>query len=250
MRTLETNDWILLNSIIYKIYTLEDVDDMRMQFLEHMKMLIDYDSADFYLASPNGEEKLVSPIYYNCDEDMSDAYEELDYSRGILYSGKNLIYRETDIISDEKRVETDYYKKVYKPNNWHYSLQLVLAMKKEFVGVVTLYRTIGKDDFLYDDIFILDLIKDHLAYRLYQNKKSGNISGVKITVSAAAEKYNLTKREKTILKMLMDGDNNDYICRELYITENTLKKHILNIYRKLGVRKRVELFKMIKEKES
>lgn len=102
MRTLETNDWILLNSIIYKIYTLEDVDDMRMQFLEHMKMLIDYDSADFYLASPNGEEKLVSPIYYNCDEDMSDAYEELDYSRGILYSGKNLIYRETDIISDEK----------------------------------------------------------------------------------------------------------------------------------------------------
>ena len=84
MRTLETNDWIFLNSIIYKIYTVEDIDDMRAQFLEQMKMLIDYDSADFHLASPDGERKLISPILYNCEEDMSMVYDELDYSRGIL----------------------------------------------------------------------------------------------------------------------------------------------------------------------
>ncbi len=60
MRTLETNDWILLNSIIYKIYTMSNIDEMRLQFLEQMKMLIDYDSADFHLASPTGEKKLFS----------------------------------------------------------------------------------------------------------------------------------------------------------------------------------------------
>ena len=60
MRTLDTNDWILLNSIIYKIYTMSNIDEMREQFLEQMKMLIDYDSADFLLASPDGENKLVS----------------------------------------------------------------------------------------------------------------------------------------------------------------------------------------------
>ena len=54
MRTLDTNDWILLNSIIYKIYTMSNIDEMREQFLEQMKMLIDYDSADFLLASPDG----------------------------------------------------------------------------------------------------------------------------------------------------------------------------------------------------
>ena len=55
MRTLETNDWIFLNSIIYKIYTMNNIDEMRAQFLEQMKMLIDYDSADFPLADPGGE---------------------------------------------------------------------------------------------------------------------------------------------------------------------------------------------------
>ena len=47
----------------------------------------------------------------------------------------------------------------------------------------------------------------------------------------------------------MDGKDNPYICEELMITDNTLKKHVLNIYRKLGVNNRVGLFKMIKEQE-
>ena len=50
MKTLETNDWMILNSIIYKIYTTEDADVMREQFLEQMKMVLDFDSADFFLA--------------------------------------------------------------------------------------------------------------------------------------------------------------------------------------------------------
>ncbi len=249
MRTLDTNDWILLNSIIYKIYTMANIDEMREQFLEQMKMLIDYDSADFHLASPDGANKLVSPVLFNCEEDMSMVYDEIDYSRGILYSGKMLIYRETDIIDDAKRVETDYYKKVYKTNKWHYSLQMVLARKKEFVGIVTFYRTIGKDDFVYDDIFILDLLKDHLAYRLYQQKKSGDLISEKLSVAAATEKFGLTRREETILKLLMEGRDNTTICDSLVISENTLKKHILNLYRKLGINNRVGLFKMIREKD-
>lgn len=160
-----------------------------------------------------------------------------------------MIYRETDIISDDVRVQTEYYKRVYKPNNWHYSLQMILAKNKEFVGVVTFYRTAGKDDFEYDDIFLLDLLKDHMAYRLYKSKKSGNVLDEKLTVSAAVEEYELTRREETILRLLMAGEENAVICTELMITANTLKKHILNIYRKLGIKNRVQLFKMIKEKE-
>ena len=51
MNTLQTNDWLILNSIIYEIYTTADFDQMRRKFLEQMKMLVDFDSADFYLAS-------------------------------------------------------------------------------------------------------------------------------------------------------------------------------------------------------
>lgn len=249
MRTLDTNEWLLINSIIYKIYTMNNVDDMRTQFFEQIRLLIDFDSASFQLASPDSDNKLISPIVFNCEEEQIIFDDETDYNRGIIYGGKTLIYRETDIVEDSKRVETEYYKRIYKDNNWHYSLQMVLARKKEFVGIATFYRTIGREDFSYDDIFVLNLLKDHLAFRLYQQKKSGDLLSQKLTVSAATEKFGLTRREETILKLLMEGRDNGTICEELVISENTLKKHILNLYRKLGINNRVGLFKLIKEKE-
>ena len=52
-----------------------------------------------------------------------------------------------------------------------------------------------------------------------------------------------------MLKHLMEGKSNTVICEMMTITEGTLKKHILNLYRKLGINNRVGLFKMILEKE-
>ena len=93
------------------------------------------------------------------------------------------------------------------------------------------------------------MLKDHLAYRLEQFYKSGESGISKITVTQAVVKYDLTRREHTILKHLMSGKDNSMICDELVITPNTLKKHILNIYRKLGIKNRVQLFKMVREFE-
>ena len=249
MRKLETNDFIVLNNIIYKIHTTSNFNQMRRELLEQLKMLIDFDSADFYMASKEPGRLLCNPVTYNIDMDLSEMYEDLDYSWGVVNSGKMLIYRETDIISDEARVETEYYQKVYKPNNWHYALQVVVAKHREFLGAITFYRTIGKEDFHYDDIFILDLLKDHLAHRMLSYQNNGDMTAGKLTVSEAVERYELTKREHTILKLLMSGKDSPNICEELVITPNTLKKHILNIYRKLGIKNRVQLFKMVKEYE-
>ena len=249
MKILETNDWLILNTIVYKIYTMESLDEMRSELLEQLKLLMDFDSADFYLASLHEDGKLDSAVTLNCEGNLADAYEEQDRNRGILSSGKSLIYRETDIVSDDVRVETDYYKNIYKPNNWHYSLQMILAKDKRFLGVATFYRTIGKENFKYDDIFILDILKDHLAYRLEKYFKNGGEEKDKLTVTEAVKQYSLTRREDTILRKLMQGEENPVICEELSISGNTLKKHILNIYRKLGIRNRVQLFKMIREHE-
>lgn len=245
MKQLNTSDWIVLNNIIYKIYTTEDFHAMRTGLLEQLKMVLDFDSADFFLANSGDQPGLVDPITYNCDGVYPQMYDELDYSRGIMYSGKSLVYRETDIISDEKRMQTEYYKRVYSPNNWHFSLQVILAREKEFLGVITFYRTIGKDNFHYDDIFLMDMLKDHIAFRLYQERQ--NASSKKLTVVQAAVRFELTKREETILGLLMTGDDNAAICKKLVISVNTLKKHILNIYRKLGIRSRIQMYKMISD---
>ena len=247
MKRLDNKDWLMLNNIIYKIYATEELTEMRKTLLEQLKMVLDFDSADFFLWNSAEKAGLASPVTYNCDGMYTQTCDSPDYSKGILYSGKSLVYRETDIISDEKRMESEYYKKVYTPNNWHYSLQMILARDKQFLGIVTFYRTIGKDNFQYDDIFLLDMLKDHLAYRLHQSVKEKTIRHDKISIVEAVKKYDLTNREETILSLLLEGMDNIAISNKLVISVNTLKKHILNIYRKLGIKNRVQMFKMIRE---
>jgi DNA-binding NarL/FixJ family response regulator len=54
------------------------------------------------------------------------------------------------------------------------------------------------------------------------------------------EEVGLTKREKTLLRALAKGLSNQAIGKELWISEQTVKFHLRNIYRKLGVTSRTE----------
>jgi len=56
----------------------------------------------------------------------------------------------------------------------------------------------------------------------------------------AAKAAGLTDRETTILKALARGLSNEAIGKELWVAEQTVKFHLTNIYRKLGVSNRTE----------
>jgi len=51
---------------------------------------------------------------------------------------------------------------------------------------------------------------------------------------------NLTLRELEILRLVADGRTNREVARAAWVTEQTVKYHLANIYRRLGVRNRGE----------
>ena len=50
----------------------------------------------------------------------------------------------------------------------------------------------------------------------------------------------LTRREAEILRLVADGHSNGSLAHQLWVTEQTVKFHLSNIYRKLGVANRTE----------
>ena len=50
----------------------------------------------------------------------------------------------------------------------------------------------------------------------------------------------LTEREREILTLLASGRSNAELAKELYLSEPTIKTHLSSIFRKLGVRDRVQ----------
>ena len=58
--------------------------------------------------------------------------------------------------------------------------------------------------------------------------------------TGSAKALGLTEREVTILSALARGLSNDEIAKELWVAPQTVKFHLTNVYRKLGVKNRTE----------
>jgi DNA-binding NarL/FixJ family response regulator len=61
-----------------------------------------------------------------------------------------------------------------------------------------------------------------------------------IRQQAAQDQPGLTKRELEILQLVAEGHSNGELARMLWVTEQTVKFHLSNIYRKLDVANRTE----------
>ena len=58
--------------------------------------------------------------------------------------------------------------------------------------------------------------------------------------------HNISKREQEIIHLILKGKSNRDIEDELYISLRTVKNHIYNIYKKIGVKSRWQLINMIR----
>lgn len=56
----------------------------------------------------------------------------------------------------------------------------------------------------------------------------------------------LTSRELEIAKHVCEGKTNKEIAEVLFISQNTVRNHIYNIYKKVGVKNKIELINMFK----
>ena len=74
------------------------------------------------------------------------------------------------------------------------------------------------------------------------NGRNGNGNGSAPSAPAGDEedKADLTRREREILALVAEGHSNRELARMLWVTEQTVKFHLSNIYRKLEVANRTE----------
>jgi DNA-binding CsgD family transcriptional regulator len=66
-------------------------------------------------------------------------------------------------------------------------------------------------------------------------------------IDALYAKHNISKREKEVIYLILQGKSNKEIADALFISLPTIKQHIYNIYQKIGVKSRMQLNNLIRE---
>ncbi len=84
---------------------------------------------------------------------------------------------------------------------------------------------------------------------LYNHKSRDEEShqGVNPFSSKIIEKYELTPREVEILQLISNGLKHKQIAGQLFISESTVKKHLSNVYQKMGVQSNIDALNKLKE---
>jgi DNA-binding NarL/FixJ family response regulator len=86
---------------------------------------------------------------------------------------------------------------------------------------------------------------DHSIYFAYSRRQASaldasNGNAAAPHAPAPAARHGLTRRELEILRLVSEGHSNAELARQLWVTEQTIKFHLSNIYRKLDVSNRTE----------
>lgn len=238
-------EWIFLTQLIYRLNMINDAKQFQTVCIENLQVLIPYQKAFFTRATRQGgiirydlpsiingpgpsveDKKFVGGGYDN-------------FANVFLYLRQSKVIRNSDILTDDELEKTPLYKEIYLPQNTYYGMKLGLIHEDALIGYIGMLRTKDHGDFSDRDMFILDVLKDHLSSKFCQLLKTMQDCG---QISRRNSKdYGLTSREIEVVCLLEEGKACAEICEALFISESTLSKHIHHIYNKVGVKNRVQL---------
>ena len=139
--------------------------------------------------------------------------------------------RLSDVISRPRLVNSRIYAEWFRPLGIGAELEVGITRSRTRTRNFVLDRASG--DFSLRDRAVLELIRPHLR-RIHQMTELRRAAGA----SQPGDLERLTAREAEILELVAAGLTNAAIAERLWVSPGTVKKHLENVYAKLGVANR------------
>ena len=97
-------------------------------------------------------------------------------------------------------------------------------------------------------LIILPFLNKHLSFIIKEHIFLFKLHNYEDQDKESIHSYpNLTDRENEIVDILLNGRTYKMIAEELYLSENTIKTHMKNIYSKYNVKSKTQLIKRLQE---
>ena len=250
---LTENEWNTINNMLLELYTIDELDVFTSKIMKMIRMLIPYTKGWFIISDDDRKIRKEQSYFIGLDTDVKDKYTDVFYNEDYIqylydFVSETSVYKDTSILESDVREKTDFYIKFLKPEDIIFGCGIILIKNSRIIGMFNLFRNEKSGDFNEKELYVLNLLKNHIANMLHNVMRLDRAS---ITVNKSlnnfAKTYGLTARESEILSLINKGLSNQEISDKVVISVSTVKKHIYNIYNKTGVSSRGQLISLFLE---
>jgi len=98
----------------------------------------------------------------------------------------------------------------------------------------------GVAGYVLKDVDLEELVRIIKAVHRNEEIHSPFLADQKLLQAQDRQRYGLTLRELQVLRLLARGDNNAEIAERLCVSEQTVKKELVSLFEKLGVKNRTQ----------
>ena len=232
-RTLTDGEWLELSDCILAINRSTTNESVRFQVLKYVLDIVPFHTAAFFVANANridyGGAVIVQPI--GTESLMGD------FERQIAAMKAN----ERDC--DASRASADGL--TWVVGDFGQSILCEYRDDDGLLGALIMNRLGDQQSFTKRDVFVLKALEPHINHRLKHLLETDGVQ--MLQADMLVEEYHLTPRELEVVSCAAFGMTQGEIAVKLSISPKTAKKHIENIYRKVGVNNRLSLMRFAQQ---
>ncbi len=145
--------------------------------------------------------------------------------------------RATDVLPHEDLRHTEFFNDFLHRDGLYWGVNLYAWHQGHNLGDMRIWRDRRRENFSEDDLRLLDMLQPAFVTALARAQSKSRCGDLQMNLLVER----LTSREQEIARLVMLGMTDKEIARALEISTTTVRTHLENAFRKVGVSNRAAL---------
>lgn len=212
------------------------IKDFRMHVLKTFEKLFGFHQSNFWLVDDHTN--FVNPVKLNVEQHAMNDYLsgcfQWDYHtpKNMIHKlAKQRVWRIEDVIPIEQYEGEAYYNEFMSMHGFYHQMVTYLIHRGKLLGGLAFVRPKTDSAFTLNDVTCTEIITRYLSECMKKEPLEAETSQV----------ASLSLKEREVFDLVQKGFSNKEISQKLYVSINTVKKHLQNIYKKYDVTNRTSL---------
>jgi DNA-binding CsgD family transcriptional regulator len=187
-----------------------------------------------------GEQMFAQPTQINMDPMNLRAYESYyQFHDPItpLMQRYQVAVRATDVLPHEALKKTEFFNDFLNKDGLYWGVNLYAWHQGRNLGDMRIWRDRRRENFTQDEMRLLDMLQPAFVTALARAQTPKDANALAMNMLS----QRLTTREQDTARLVMLGLSDKEIARRLDISTTTVRTHLDNAFRKVGVGNRAAL---------